>query len=76
MKATLRIRLRKRFRRRQERKEERGNRRALARILGGSVAKWSERWTCNSEALSSSPALTASWICSRWSRLRILGHAC
>ena len=24
-----------------------------------------ERWTCYLEALSSSPALTASWICSR-----------
>ena len=31
---------------------------------GGSVAEWLERWTCNSEAQSSSPALTASWICS------------
>ena len=26
------------------------------------MAEWSERWTCNSEAASSSPALTASWI--------------
>ena len=31
----------------------------------GSVSDRLERWTCNSEALSSSPALTASWICSR-----------
>ena len=29
------------------------------------VAERLERWTCNLEALSSSPALTASWICSR-----------
>ena len=28
-------------------------------------AAWLERRTCNSEAPSSSPALTASWICSR-----------
>ena len=26
---------------------------------------WLERWTCNFKAPSSSPALTASWICSR-----------
>ena len=32
--------------------------------LGGSVAEWLDRWTCNSEAQSSSPALTAIWICS------------
>ena len=31
---------------------------------GGSMAEPLERWTCNSEAPSSSPALTASWICS------------
>ena len=30
---------------------------------GASLAEQLERWTCNSEALSSSPALTASWIC-------------
>ena len=29
------------------------------------MAERSERWTCNPEALSSSPTLTASWICSR-----------
>ena len=29
---------------------------------GGSVAEWLERWTCNSEAPRSSPALTAGWI--------------
>ena len=32
------------------------------------MTKWLERWTCNSEALSSSRSVTASWICSRWSR--------
>ena len=32
---------------------------------GGSVAEWLERRTRNSEARSSTPALTASWICSR-----------
>ena len=32
---------------------------------GGSVAKWLERWTCNSKVPSSSLGLTASWICSR-----------
>ena len=31
-------------------------------ILQGSVAEWLERWACNSEAPSSSPAPTASWI--------------
>ena len=31
----------------------------------GSVAEWLERWTCNSETSRSSPAVTASWICSR-----------
>ena len=30
---------------------------------GASLAEQLERWTCNSEALSSSHALTASWIC-------------
>ena len=45
-------------------------------LIGGNVAERFERWTCNPEALSSSPALTASWICSRWSRVQILGHAC
>ena len=28
------------------------------RSLGGNVAEWLEHWTCNSVALSSSPALT------------------
>ena len=28
----------------------------------GSVVEWLERWTCNSEASRSSPALTTSWI--------------
>ena len=32
---------------------------------GGSVAERLERWTCNSDAPSSWPTLTASWICSR-----------
>ena len=146
----MRIRLRRRFRLRQERIEQRGHLRALARILRGSVPKWSELWpglleawlvltsvkyhgnlyiliplnqrlaltrpglleawlvltsvkyhghlyiliplnqrlalnrlratgprlratgpwTCNSEAPSSSPALIASWICSRWFRVQ------
>ena len=35
---------------------------------GGTVAERLERWTCNPEALSSSPTLTASWICSRVTR--------
>ena len=30
----------------------------------GSVAEWLDRWTWNLEAQCSSPALTASWICS------------
>ena len=33
------------------------------RAQRGSVAEWLERWTCNPEAPSSSPALTANWIC-------------
>ena len=33
-------------------------------LSGGSVAERLEHWTCNLEAPSSSPALTASWICS------------
>ena len=40
------------------------------------MAESLERRTCSSEAPSSSPALTASWICSRQSRVQILGHAC
>ena len=42
----------------------------------GSVAEWLKRRTCNSEVPSSSPALTANWICSRYSPVQILGHAC
>ena len=34
-------------------------------FIGESMAEWLERWTCNPEAPSSSPALTANWICSR-----------
>ena len=30
-----------------------------------SLAEWLERWPCNSKVPGSSPALTASWICSR-----------
>ena len=36
-------------------------------------------WTCNSEAQTLSPALTAGtagWICSRLSQVQILDHAC
>ena len=33
-------------------------------------------WTCNSEAPSLSPALTAGWICPRLSQVQILDHAC
>ena len=33
-------------------------------VSHGSVAEWLERRTCNFEDPSSSPALTASWICS------------
>ena len=46
-------------------------------VRGGSVAKQLGYCTCNWQALSSSPALTAaSWICSQWCRAQILGHAC
>ena len=38
---------------------------SLVELVGGSVAEWFERRTCNSEAPSSSPALTDSWICSQ-----------
>ena len=34
-------------------------------MAGGSVAEWLERWTCNSEAPSSSHTLTCCWIYSR-----------
>ena len=40
------------------------------------MVEWLGRWTCNSEAPSSSPAVTASWICSRQSLVQILGHIC
>ena len=33
--------------------------------LGGSVAERLEHWTCNFEALRSSPTLTPHWICSQ-----------
>ena len=39
---------------------------------GGSLAERLERRICNSEAPSSSPALTAHWICSRQSRVQVL----
>ena len=38
------------------------------------MAERLERWTCDSEAPSSSPTLTASRIRSRSSRVQILGH--
>ena len=44
--------------------------------VGGSVAEQLEYWTCNSEAQSSSPALTANWICFLQSQVQLLGHAC
>ena len=34
-----------------------------------------KHWTCNPEAPSSSPSLNASWICTWYSRVQILGHA-
>ena len=37
---------------------------SLNLIFGGSMAEWLEWWTCNPEAPSSSPALTANRICS------------
>ena len=37
----------------------------LNELHRGSAAEWLERLTCISEAPSSRPALTASWICSR-----------
>ena len=40
------------------------------------MVKWLGHWTCDSEAPSSSPTLTTSWICSLKSRVQILGHAC
>ena len=41
-----------------------------------SVAEWLESWTCNFKDPRTSPALTASWICSWQLRVEILGHAC
>ena len=43
---------------------------------GGSMAEQLRRWTRNPEALSSSPALTASWITSWSSQVKILVYAC
>ena len=38
---------------------------AICRTQGSSMTEWLGCWTCNSEASSSSPMLTTSWICSR-----------
>ena len=43
---------------------------------GGSVAEWSARRTRNPAVPGSSPAMATCWICSRSSRVQILGHAC
>ena len=40
------------------------------------MAEWSARRTRNPVVLGSSPALDTCWICSRLSRVQILGHAC
>ena len=40
------------------------------------MAKWLEQWTYNLEAWSSSSTLATSSICSRQSRVQILGQAC
>ena len=45
-------------------------------IQGERMAKWLECWTTNSEAPSLSLTLTASCICSWYSRVQILDHAC
>ena len=45
-------------------------------VKGGSVAEWSARQTHNPAVPGSSPALATCWICSRSSRVQILGHAC
>ena len=42
----------------------------------GSMAEQLGRWTHNPEALSSSSALTASWIASWSSQVKILVYAC
>ena len=54
----------------------RDTRAETGRVGGGGVAERLERWTCNSEAPSRSPVLTASWICSLWPRVQILDRAC
>ena len=40
------------------------------------MAKWSARQTYNSAIPGLSPALASCWICTRSSRVQILGHAC
>ena len=45
-------------------------------VKGGSVTEWSARRTLNPVVPGSSPALATCWICSRSSRVQILGHAC
>ena len=45
-------------------------------IIGGSVAKWSARQTRSPAVPGLSPPLATCWICSRSSRVQILGHAC
>ena len=37
---------------------------AICRTQGSGMTEWLGCWTCNSEAPSSSPMLTTSWICS------------
>ena len=44
--------------------------------IGGSVAELSACRTRNPVVPGSSPALATCWICSRSSRVQILGHAC
>ena len=45
-------------------------------VIHNSVAEWSARRTRNPAVSDSSPALATCWICSRSSRVQILGHAC
>ena len=52
------------------------HKRHLSEHLRGSVAEWSARRTRNPVVPGSSPALDTCWICSRLSRVQILGHAC
>ena len=40
------------------------------------MAEWSVRQMCNPVVLGSSPALATCWICSRSSRVQLLGYAC